>query len=850
MVWQFLSWYLIVQLITLAALPLTLTLFYNLPDRGYAFAKSLGILLVGVLFWLGFSYGLLRNETGGAWLALAMLAVLSLLVSRQHLLAIFRRQQGWLRWRHVLQVEVIFLALFAAWAYIRAYDPAVDHTEEPMDLMFMNSIWTSPAYPPHDAWFSGYPISYYYFGYWLLTTLGRLAGQPPEIAYTLGQACWYGLLWIGCFGVVYNLLAQQHGHGRRAGIGGLLAGLSVAFVGNLQGFFEWLYANYVDVTPLARWFAVHDFPVNAQQTGYWYIGLGNWWWWRASRVVSDRWLNGDHWEVIDEFPLFSYMLGDNHPHVIAMPMVLLVIALAQNLFFGEVPLLGLIDGDSSWSEWIRRFFRMPGSSLYALKLPVPLGYVGMAVAVVASGSLIFLNTWDYPAYWLLLVVAYFAVVWRSMIVNGANGANRTVFGKAAILALAVGVMLIIDAIVLYFPYFLTAQSQAAGILPNLFNPTRFPQFLLMFGFALFGIGALLGLAWQRLPPKGSGWGRWLALAGAVYGFPLLFLALCMLLIVSSETARVGLARLPLPDGATSYWPFVLERWGSQFWTFLWVGALLILVLGALWHSLEPATLRQEPAARSEVFALLLAAIGLLLVFAPEFLYLRDHFGSRMNTVFKFYYQGWLLFGLGSSYAIVTALGQGGWGGSVLRLSTVACSLVSLLLITLGLFYPFAAIYSKTNGFGSPTPTFDATAHLAQAAPAELAAAQWVRANTAPNALVLEAKGRSYWSNFNRMSTLTGRATLLGWDGHESQWRGAAFGRMAEGRDGALETIYRTGAPHEIEETLNRWNIDYVYVGPAEREQYKVNSAVEQRLAKVMDLAFEAGDVRVYRRRSR
>ena len=77
---DFLVWYLVVQLISLAALPLALRLFANLPDRGYAFAKSLGILLVGVVLWLGTSYGVLRNETGGAWLALALVAVLASLI--------------------------------------------------------------------------------------------------------------------------------------------------------------------------------------------------------------------------------------------------------------------------------------------------------------------------------------------------------------------------------------------------------------------------------------------------------------------------------------------------------------------------------------------------------------------------------------------------------------------------------------------------------------------------------------------------------------------------------------------------------------------------------------------------
>ena len=44
---------------------------------------------------------------------------------------------------------------FPGMALVRAYDPAANHTEKPMDLMFMNSIAASATYPPMDAWLAG-----------------------------------------------------------------------------------------------------------------------------------------------------------------------------------------------------------------------------------------------------------------------------------------------------------------------------------------------------------------------------------------------------------------------------------------------------------------------------------------------------------------------------------------------------------------------------------------------------------------------------------------------------------------------------------------------------------------------
>lgn len=923
MIWQFLSWYLIMQLMTLVALPLGTTLFVNLPDRGYAFLKSLGVLLVGFLFWLGYSYGILRNESGGAWLAVVLVGVFSATVGRGFFAQLRRPGERPLRWQTVLMVEVLFLAAFAFWAYVRAHDPAVDHTEEPMDLMFMNSIWVSPTFPPHDAWLSGYAISYYYFGYWLLTTLGRLAGQPPEIAYTLGQASWYGLLWIGCFGIVYNLLAYRNGHGASAFLGGLLGGTTVAFAANPQGFFEWLHANGYNITALARWFNVTNFPALAGpdvgQTGNWYVSF-DWWWWRASRVISDRWLTGDHMEVIDEFPIFSYILGDNHPHVMAMPIAILLVALALNLFLSKrrIALPIAIDTLQINSEavsspvtettgteqettegpaeertvpthaestsWLPALLRSPATLREFIQTIVPLGGAGLLTVTVVLGSLIFLNTWDLPAYWLLLALSLTVLVWRNL-GNLPLLSNFHRWQQTLIPVVLVAIGLLIGSWLLYYPYLLTAQSQAGGIVPNLFNPTRLPQFLLMFGFAIFGMLGLLGLSWQRIQHQmgekqvGEKDGSRPAALGVigtlVLGLPILFLLLSTLATTTAGGGQRLAGNMPLPEGSSNYIPYIAARWGANFWTFLLVGGLVTLcawlalryleTLPALGTPATPAAVRGD---ETNLFVLLLALIGLLLLFAPEFVYLRDNFGTRMNTVFKFYYQAWLLLGLSSSYLIVTAIRQffradsGATAGvntlpasrttaqinSGLRVGTFACAILSLLIVGTGLFYPVMAVYSKAGGFASDNPTFNAVAYLAQYSPNEWAAVEWIRNNTPGDAIVLESKGASYRSNYNRISTITGRQTLMGWDGHESQWRGEAFGEMAQGRDQALETIYRGGTPDQIRRTLDEWQIDYVYIGPIERTNYGLPPQAERNLTEAMDLVFEAGDVRIYQRR--
>ncbi len=804
MITQFISWYLIITLVGVVALPLTLRLFGSWPGGSTAFARPLGILLTGYIFWLGNALGLLRNEMGGAWLALLIVAALSLWLGRG-----MRARLRSVDWNAALLVEVVFLAGFIAWAFVRAYDPGASHTEKPMDLMFMSSLWASPTFPPHDAWLSGYPIGYYYGGYWLLITLGRLIGSPPEIAFTLGQAAWFGLLLSTSFGLLYALLRlARRGEGpigrMTAALGGLLAATMVGITGNVQAILEWLYAQGANVTPLANFAQVRDFPQNARVTHSWAIEP-SWWWWRTSRVLADKSLTGDHREVIAEFPAFSYVLGDNHPHVLAMPFVILVIALALAWFLERE---AAPEGDA----------RVP---------LLPRNHLLLGVSTLALGSLLWLNTWDFPPYWLLLVAAAFA----------AAPARR--WARVA----AVGGILLGGGILLFAPYFLTAQSQANGIGANFFNPTRFGQFLWMFLPSLLAISALLVLAWRELPPRR---GMLAALTAAAIALPALFLAGAWAAVMNSSGADRFLRENPVPEtGSANQLAFMLERWLASPWTLLLVAVMLSIAVALWWRRVADhgdARAQWPLAADATTFALMLAALGLLLLYAPEFVFLRDNFGTRMNTVFKFYYQGWLLLGLAGAYGITLAFAR--LRSDQRSIGAAAFATPALLLVLAGLVFPLSAAYSKTGGFAG-TPTFDASAWIQASSPGEWGAARWLRNLAPPDAVVLEAVGNSYQSDRSRVSTLSGRATLLGWEGHERQWRGADYAQMSAGRMDAVERFYRFAAPDEMRAIIDEWAIDYVVVGPAERITYGLSPLEEERMAAIMELVLDQDGVRLY-----
>jgi uncharacterized membrane protein len=407
----------------------------------------------------------------------------------------------------------------------------------------------------------------------------------------------------------------------------------------------------------------------------------------------------------------------------------------------------------------------------------------------------------------------------------------------------------------YLPFYIGFQSQLGGALPNLLFPTRFSQFFVMFGpflviavffLALVGsnVGGVLRRFLRLLPltvllP---------ALAGALLTAALLVLPqgrayVDSLLNDPAIQAAVG-GRAPAQLAGLA-----LRLRLATPWTWLALAALLAWAL-AIWlarlGSARDDAMREiaEPDVRraADLFAVGLIGLALTLPLAVEFVYLRDLFGSRMNTVFKLYYQAWLLLALASAFAVSRLAER----ATPMRIKAPALAAAGALLLA-GMIYPVAATPNKANDFRGP-PTLDGLAYLRQSHPADVAAIEWLRAHAAPSATVLEASGGSYSpEGAGRVSMATGNPTLLGWDFHERQWRGDAYDDLVAGRPDALDQIYRLAAPESLPDLLDKWGISFVYVGGLEREKYQIADAELARLDRVLRRAYDRDGVIIYAR---
>jgi YYY domain-containing protein len=848
-----LSWWAIVEVIGLLALPLGLRLLRHLPERGYGVAKALGLLLTGYVFWIGGSFGFLSNTRTAILFAMLLVGLASAYCwqrEREGMVSFLRENR-----RLIIATEIVFALAFFGWALVRAYNPEIAATEKPMEIAFLNAILRSERFPPHDPWLSGFAISYYYFGYLLMAMLTKLSGVAASVAFNLAIALLFALTATGAFSLVYNLLATDMGRRAKQSLAALLWSLLgpvfVVVIGNLEGIFEVLHTRGLGSPAFWKWLDVQGL-IDAPLNGRW-VPTDIWWWWRASRVVNDRDLQGGHMEVIDEFPQFSFLLGDMHPHVLNLPFVMLALALALNVFLGARD--WIVESDAKRASDDRQ--SVSGNWKPVLRVLSLLRNVwkehtfDLLLLAVCLGAMGFLNTWDLLIYLLVLVSAFFV---GQRMQDGIDWLLSTLIFTGSVA---------IPAALLYLPFYLSFQSQAGGVLPVLFNTTRLHQYLLMFGLFLFVIVSLIVVQlwrafasasseerrgfWQGFLLEMANWLLWMVVG------PLLLMALAVLSIMVTSKGRQFLqgvladARVKELIGDRGVLGLLRQSLLirlSNPWTFVLLAILLSCLLYLLRRSwLQKAAGDAEPELAT-VFVYLITGVGFLLTLVVEFVYLRDLFGTRMNTVFKFYYQAWVLLAIAAAFGSYYLLGRPSTtGGARPRLGRYVWLAILSLLVLAGMVYPVLGIPNKCGDFRAK-PTLDGMAFLQQARPDDYAAIKWLQANAPRMAYIVEAYGGSY-SDAAFVSAFTGLPTILGWDFHQNQWRGNDIEPGKRRPD--IQQIYQNMDAQQVLTLLEKYDIKYVYVGPIEKRRFELTPQVAGRFERFLEKVYEQGNVAIYQR---
>jgi uncharacterized membrane protein/4-amino-4-deoxy-L-arabinose transferase-like glycosyltransferase len=840
-----LLWLLMVWVIGILAFPFTFVVFHSFADRGYAFAKALGILFVAWFAWTLSSYHLVAFGRLALLSGIALMIIGAVLIWRRsgQELRLFLATRG----KVLLIEELVFLGFFALDLFIRFRNPDLWHPwlggERPMDFAFLNAILKSTYFPPYNPWFAGNYINYYYFGQLISAALVRLSGIIPEVAYNLLIPLFFGLTASSAFGVVFNLVfsgrqrlmpetpssEEPQVPGLRAPtLAGLFGVILVLIIGNL-GQIKLAYKGLTELaggtglnaflTGLNKWLA--DGQTIPVRIGDWY--------WTATRVIPD---------TINEFPFFTFIYGDLHAHLIAIPFALVALGLAAHILLNRNEL-----------KWL-----------------------DMGIIALILGSLRAINTWDYPTY-LGIIGAALILRWSDALREQNNSGRlewpewlqqwlrfilvaflqvMLIMIPLSILRIRVNVELIVY-VLLLLAGIVVAVSQAG----RSWDPY---QFLKKFSWQFLPIVVLSVLLYlPYVINYATGYASVELWQGTrttfneyltVHGIFLFLTATFLITVVFTNYLR---------GNSSNHSGFEMTGWAIYF-----VPALVIasLVLAVLKFSILALTLPllglgiwiilHHKTPTEAVWVSVLMVIGLLLTLMVEAVTLKGDVG-RMNTVFKFYLQAWVLFGvasaaglgltikyLTSSQAVTAEEAPSGerpapassWTTNLPRLRWAWWGLFSVLILA-GLLYPISAARAKMNDryVENSPPGLNGMDYMQGATYFEnnrelvlrwdQEAIQWIRENIPGSPVIMEANTGLYrWGD--RYSIYTGLPTVIGWDWHTKQQYSLLPSDLIDSRVALVQEFYNTPDSRRAKEIADRYGVSYVVVGGLERAVYDAN----------------------------
>ena len=773
-----LVWLLAIELIFVVTLPLAARVLRWLPDRGVVLARPLGLLLVAWIVWMGASTGVWGFSRGSVFLAIALLAAVSGVLAyrnRGALLALLRHHG-----RYLLSVELLFLAAYFTFVLVRAANPDLWHPwrggEKPMDLAYLTAVIKSTTFPPYDPWYAGGFINYYYFGFVIVGALVRVTSIVPAVAYNLAVPLLFAVTLSSAFSVGYNLTEglRQRMHLRIGARSTILAGLATAMLmvvlANVDGGVQLLQGAARTLTGEA---------------------FGNFDFWRSSRLMPGQ-IN------ITEFPFWTFLFADLHAHLISLPFQVLAVGLLANVVL---------------------------SARSRISTPARLPAIALAAFVI--GALAAINTWDVPAYGLLGVAAIAIAVY-----SGHRGPVRpTMLGKLVLLVAGFWLLLYL----LWLPFHQSYEPPFSGLKLSQWRTVAW-HYAGVHVLLMTLVGTWLFVEGHRLfskprPPLASGPG-----ADASPAAP----GLRSLLDSSRLSWVLGAALLGL---VAAFWVRTpaLHQWTT-------VAVLLLFFGTALALALRWIIRRADAEGPVHLLLLTMALLALGVGIGVDFVTAPNDI-DRMNTVFKFYLNAWVLFSIvaGAGLWHLWATGalrlrragrwgfaRGAWLG-VLAILVMAAAVYPVLGTRARLADRFdttlpltldGAAYQRVAEYGDPGPTDSESDDVRYALLGDANALEFIQQNIEGSPVFLEAAFRHSYRWYPRTAAYAGLPVVLGYQWHQQQQRGAGGSepgnvnrRMAD-----VQAMYTTTDADELETLLRKYQVGYVYVGPAERAYFPVTRA--------------------------
>jgi uncharacterized membrane protein len=254
------------------------------------------------------------------------------------------------------------------------------------------------------------------------------------------------------------------------------------------------------------------------------------------------------------------------------------------------------------------------------------------------------------------------------------------------------------------------------------------------------------------------------------------------------------------------------------------------------------------------FHLFMIGTAITLTLAVELIYLPGDIG-RMNTVFKFYLQAWILFALAAGVCF-------GWLVKSMRYWRMRLvffwQVILFVLVAAGALFTVLGTADKVRDRMAPDApqTLDGMTYMAYARYYDMGldmqliedyfAIQWMQDHIIGSPVILEGQAYEYrWGN--RYTIYTGLPGVVGWNWHQRQQRAVLRNNAVQDRVNAVDTFYTTEDMTFVSAFLEAHNVSYIVVGQLEQAFYPGVGLAKFQLheGQLWDAVYRVGSTVIY-----
>lgn len=810
-------WALVLMLFGLVTLPLATKLWERFSSGGFFLSQPMGLILTCLVLWTLGHLKLFRINL--LCIILSALIVGALCYIPKTFRESFIKKlntEGFIE--AVFIEEIAFLIVFVLMCYFKGFLPDINGQEKYMDYGFIMSMLRNDRLPANDMWLSGFSINYYYFGQYIWSVMIKTTGIYSGIGYNLAMCSATAIPFAMSFSIGKFLIegAAEKGFNNNKIIkyvAGLVTGCAVSIWGNSHAF-------YYDQDSIGNGFlnVFKSLGIDVGRTdNFFYPDSTRYIGWNPA--VTEN--GGDY--TIEEFPFYSYLVGDLHAHVISMMIVLIIAAIVLSMICSvKLPSNNEVAARPGINNLSGKGLLREFDSSITL---------GLVLCAILLGCAQMTNYWDFLIYFVFCSMGCFIInIIRSPKFTTVGGAFFFVANVISILVVYLragdqpAILVIIQALIMISSFLFCVVT-----------PSALPRTSFQMSF-IFTIASVVALPFNL-------------------NFDM----------ISNSLGAVK-------NRSSLYQLFIL--WGTH--VIISVAFMVIVFVNKNFRYISSAKAKKKAAANNtnaevvgqentftnpvqkffgqrnliDIFSCGMTIVGLMLLIAPEIFYVRDIYTGgylRSNTMFKFTFAGFIILSITMIYGIVRLLWFVNKKGKY-SMSLFVVALVFAVLLIIPAHYTMVSLKQRCGELKRERyKTLDGTAYIDEYTSHMVnttytgnlksykAAVDWFNTSVDGSPVICEAYADSYTDGC-MISAYTGLPTVFGWQTHEWLWR--FHGIVDEKTDtlvsdpandvwkiyitprhNDVNTLYLSTYTPEVQAIIDKYQIEYIVVGEIERCKY-------------------------------